>query len=715
MSEIVQLHTTEQVILQTSSDESITLTGNAINVVATPFDPSVLDDIRIEYQTADTALREELLGTGGGSTVYNGTYDGSTLHSFAGEMSTGVGYLGAGITQEGSQHIQITVPDVSSYTYWYVFAFVSNISSAVTAFSGAQPPLFFTINKSGSNFEANAVAAGFGNQQSIAINAGDVFDLTFTTNSITVLQNGNPYFEGTATTTVATPHTHVLSLAPVGFITPADLTVTGLMPAGAAGIIDTKLSLESTARQNADTNLTTYINNKISFVNANISSIQTLAETNQLNINDRVLQAAFDSLAEIVMDNGLLLAQKASQSYLDNLATEVSTKATPSDITAAIATVVGGAPAALDTLYEIVGKLAGDEAAINDLLIQINGKVRFDAAQSLTTAQQLQARQNISAEAAGVAAGLVAAITAASIGAATAAQGSKADSALQSGDVAPVALSGSYTALLDKPTIINPVNADWNSNSGLSQILNKPTLFGLSSSLTGLGVGTNTVIAATDSLIAALAKLQAQITSASSPSSPSGVLTQPKFNGSRYPANLWYDCFYPFQYPLVSSYFSSYQQYLIKFTALEDATFTKLGFWCPTTNMSANDGGYYLGVYSSDSNGNPSAALYRSAALTNVNSTGAKTTTLSISLTKGQTVWLSVLLYAYSGSLYYTGIRQDNIVIPAISGASALNAASATAYISTLANVVSLPATIDMGTFSQMSLSLYLPRLMLGT
>ena len=99
MSEIVQLHTTEQVILQTSSDESITLTGNAINViVATPFDPSVLDDIRAEYQTADTALREELLGTNGGSTVYNGTYDGTTLHSFAGEMSTGAGFLGVRVS-----------------------------------------------------------------------------------------------------------------------------------------------------------------------------------------------------------------------------------------------------------------------------------------------------------------------------------------------------------------------------------------------------------------------------------------------------------------------------------------------------------------------------------------------------------------------------------------------------------------------------------------
>lgn len=42
--------------------------------------------------------------------------------------------------------------------------------------------------------------------------------------------------------------------------------------------------------------------------------------------------------------------------------------------------------------------------------------------------------------------------------------------------LAAVAASGDYADLSNKPTITQPVNADWNSNSGLSQILNKPTL-----------------------------------------------------------------------------------------------------------------------------------------------------------------------------------------------------------------------------------------------
>ena len=60
---------------------------------------------------------------------------------------------------------------------------------------------------------------------------------------------------------------------------------------------------------------------------------------------------------------------------------------------------------------------------------------------------------------------------------ATAAQGTKADTAVQPGDLATVATSGSYNDLSNKPTIpAAQVNSDWNANSGVAQILNKPTL-----------------------------------------------------------------------------------------------------------------------------------------------------------------------------------------------------------------------------------------------
>lgn len=60
---------------------------------------------------------------------------------------------------------------------------------------------------------------------------------------------------------------------------------------------------------------------------------------------------------------------------------------------------------------------------------------------------------------------------------ATASQGQKADTAIQPSDLAAVATSGNYEDLTNTPTIpAAQVNSDWNANSGVSQILNKPTL-----------------------------------------------------------------------------------------------------------------------------------------------------------------------------------------------------------------------------------------------
>lgn len=60
---------------------------------------------------------------------------------------------------------------------------------------------------------------------------------------------------------------------------------------------------------------------------------------------------------------------------------------------------------------------------------------------------------------------------------ATSAQGALADTAVQPSDLATVATTGSYDDLIDKPTIpAAQVNSDWNADSGVAQILNKPSL-----------------------------------------------------------------------------------------------------------------------------------------------------------------------------------------------------------------------------------------------
>ena len=55
--------------------------------------------------------------------------------------------------------------------------------------------------------------------------------------------------------------------------------------------------------------------------------------------------------------------------------------------------------------------------------------------------------------------------------------------AVQPGDLSAVATTGDYDDLLNKPTIpAAQVNSDWNANSGVAQILNKPTLAAVATS-----------------------------------------------------------------------------------------------------------------------------------------------------------------------------------------------------------------------------------------
>ena len=59
--------------------------------------------------------------------------------------------------------------------------------------------------------------------------------------------------------------------------------------------------------------------------------------------------------------------------------------------------ILGGADAAYDTLVEIQQLLQNGTSGLDALLAAVNNRVRFDASQSLTVAEQLQARSNIGA------------------------------------------------------------------------------------------------------------------------------------------------------------------------------------------------------------------------------------------------------------------------------------------------------------------------------
>lgn len=83
----------------------------------------------------------------------------------------------------------------------------------------------------------------------------------------------------------------------------------------------------------------------------------------------------------------------ASQTYsINKIKTELASTA------AAVKNeILGGAGSAYDTLKELQDLLVGEQSAINDLMTALGNRVRFDAAQTLTSAQQIQARANIGA------------------------------------------------------------------------------------------------------------------------------------------------------------------------------------------------------------------------------------------------------------------------------------------------------------------------------
>ncbi|TXH48299.1 MAG: hypothetical protein E6Q97_25035 [Desulfurellales bacterium] len=376
-----------------------------------------------------------------------------------------------------------------------------------------------------------------------------------------------------------------------------------------------------------------------------VADVQNLAEVNQLNIATKADQTDLETLQTTVTGQGLTLAQKADQTALDALSTIVSGKATPADISAAIAALVDGAPAALDTLAELATALAGEQAQIADLLTALALRVRADAVQSLTLAQQLQARQNINAEQAGVAAGLVAAITPASIGAATAVQGAKADTALQSGDVAPVALSGQYSDLAGLPTIpglssSTPEAPTTSGTAGTATTAARgdhahplPTSAQITSALlTGLATGSATAIAAADTLLQALEKLQAQITS-------NRAFFPAKITATRYYSGRWHDAAYPWGCTYTTLAVIVGQQYFSPAVILEDVTISALGI--NVVVAGAAGATCQLGIYAANgASGSAGTALFVSGALATASS-GAKTAACSVTLTAGTTVWLS--------------------------------------------------------------------------
>lgn len=173
--------------------------------------------------------------------------------------------------------------------------------------------------------------------------------------------------------------------------------------------------------------------------------------------------------------------------------------ATKQDVIADLSTIRSGAaagatavqPAALDsyaTKVELNTGLSGKQDTINDLSTIRSGAAAgstalqpSDVATVATTGDydDLTDKPDLSVYATGaeLTAGLATKQDTISDLATIRSGAAEGATAVQPADLATVATTGSYDDLVDKPTIpAAQVNSDWNSNSGVSQILNKPTL-----------------------------------------------------------------------------------------------------------------------------------------------------------------------------------------------------------------------------------------------
>lgn len=117
--------------------------------------------------------------------------------------------------------------------------------------------------------------------------------------------------------------------------------------------------------------------------------------------------AALPSVASLINDAAGAGATDKTWSA-DKLVSEFA-----ATITAAVAQakteIVDGAPAAYNTLLEIANYISTDQTQAAAILLALDNRVRFDAAQTLSAAEQEQAQANIGVTGAGLLAAYIAA------------------------------------------------------------------------------------------------------------------------------------------------------------------------------------------------------------------------------------------------------------------------------------------------------------------
>jgi len=121
-------------------------------------------------------------------------------------------------------------------------------------------------------------------------------------------------------------------------------------------------------------------------INGNAPGLTALTTTQKSS-----LVAAINEIAAAVANSSGISDTDTSTS------TAWSSSKTQSEIQAAAAAIVASSPAALDTLNELSAALNNDPNFATTITTALGNRVRFDAAQTLTSTEQAQARNNIAA------------------------------------------------------------------------------------------------------------------------------------------------------------------------------------------------------------------------------------------------------------------------------------------------------------------------------
>jgi hypothetical protein len=120
-----------------------------------------------------------------------------------------------------------------------------------------------------------------------------------------------------------------------------------------------------------------------------LGSLRTTAKANIVN--------AINELADLIGNSpaGVTINDTSTTSTVQTWSANQSNTVINTAIATLRSELVGGASAALDTFKELQDALGGDEHFATTISTALGNRVRFDAAQTLTTAQQLQACTNI--------------------------------------------------------------------------------------------------------------------------------------------------------------------------------------------------------------------------------------------------------------------------------------------------------------------------------